>query len=152
MCQDKPTVAVVVVSLVVCSNVFFCFCFSFSLFTCPRQHTPTTTQNTQVCECLLRHKARLDCIDAQGNTVFHWCARRGHSSLPLYLVRQAERHMPGSSKGVMTTRNDKGKLCIDVCSAESVRATIMRSFGELFAAPPRTKAAAFRNKVQRAHR
>ena len=71
----------------------------------------------------MQHGARLDHQDAQGNTVFHWCARQGYvavvtlddgfaasvncvwlphlrwGTLPMTIITQAEALDPGVAKG-----------------------------------------------------
>eukprot|EP00750_Incisomonas_marina_P025072 INCI5311.3.p1 GENE.INCI5311.3~~INCI5311.3.p1 ORF type:complete len:608 (-),score=135.26 INCI5311.3:62-1825(-) len=93
----------------------------------------------RVCECLIKHQARLDCQDAQGNTVFHWCARRGWGSLPISLIQHAERHFPGSTKGVMRIRNNKGKYPMDVCNNNKTRAILRQTFAHLTFVPTTVK-------------
>ncbi|GBG34281.1 Ankyrin repeat domain-containing protein 1 [Hondaea fermentalgiana] len=78
----------------------------------------------RICKKLIEEGARVDCQDMHGDSIFHWCARRGRGSMIRHLLRAAEKVKPGSTRDVLELRNNRGRSAIDVAANETVTALI----------------------------
>mmetsp|Transcript_19011 Transcript_19011/g.31100 ORF Transcript_19011/g.31100 Transcript_19011/m.31100 type:complete len:339 (+) Transcript_19011:8-1024(+) len=96
------------------------YCKATPLLECAR------SGNLNICKLLLQHGANIQCQDACGDTVFHWCARKGKGVLIENMLKLAERYNPGSTKGVLLIKNIRGRVCADVAANQSVVALIQR--------------------------
>lgn len=77
-------------------------------------------------EFLLESGADIRRVDAHGDTVLHWAARRGWGSLLIGLLRKAERVTPGVSRGLIKVKNIAGKTCQDCAKNETIREMVAR--------------------------
>lgn len=79
-----------------------------------------------VCKRLILAGASLRSQDMFGDTVFHFLSRNGRGTTLQFIRTFAEKAKPGSCKGVLQIKNNKGKTCLDIAANESVANIIKR--------------------------
>lgn len=85
----------------------------------------------EACKRLLQDGARVDCQDMQGDTIFHWCARKGRGSMIHHLLHFSEKAKTGSTRMVLDLENHRGRKAIDVAANKSVVYLIEKEYANI---------------------
>jgi len=80
-----------------------------------------------VCNALLGKGADVGWQDANGDTCFHWCARKGNGALLNNLILIADKCRLGSASSGLGIKNNRGKTCLDIAKNETVAELIRRN-------------------------
>ena len=78
------------------------------------------------CKILLEYGASVAQCDNNGDTVFHWCARRGFGSMIHHLCEMSRKIEKKKVSNILKLQNTRKNTCFQVAANESVREFISK--------------------------
>ena len=94
-------------------------------------HEAARAGRSEICKILIEAGASVRAQDIQGDTPIHWASRRGWGTLLCMLVKWSEKFKPGSSRGILKIKNNKGKVALEVAKNETVVQLVNREQARL---------------------